>query len=396
MQFKRSTINNVEGSKTMEQQPKIEKGILRCGLVVAIFFVLFVFGKMSYAKEPEKIDQVFKARVIGVMEQVKTDLPDGGSTEQQKIKLKGLEGEMNGVEFIFNGIGAYDVVGKNLYQKGDTVLAVKSVDDKGNKNFYITDFVRTNALVYLLTLFLLVILSIGRMKGFRSLLSLSFSFLMIVKFIIPQILNGTNPILVTIFGSLSILLVMVYLTEGFKKSSHIAIISIFLSLVLTVFISWLFVTLTKLSGVSSEEISFLAIIGKEAVDFKGLLIAGIIIGALGVLDDVVMSQIAIVEELLKIDAYQQKRTLFKRAYNVGITHISSMSNTLFLAYAGASLPLLFLFLSGNSAFSSFGQIVNNEAIATEIVRTLAGSIGLILSVPIATGLAVWLLPKKGI
>lgn len=379
----------------MKTKIKFNKIGIRIGTILAIiFFSSTLIGNVSLAQQDTRPDQVFQARVVEVLDQVKTDLPDGGSTAQQKIKLKGLEGEMKDKEFIFDGIGAYDVVGKNLYKKGDLVLAVMSTDDKGNKSYYVTDYVRTNGLIYLFALFVIVLIIVGRTKGIRSLLSLAISFGVIIKYVIPQILAGANPIMVTILGSLSILLAMIYLTEGFKKSSHIAVLGIFLSLVVTIFISWFFVALTKLSGASSEEISFLAIIGKQTVDFKGLLIAGIIIGALGVLDDVVMSQIAIVEELLTINKHQPRKELFKRAFNVGITHISSMSNTLFLAYAGASLPLLFLFLSGNSAFSNFGQIINNEGIATEVVRTLAGSIGLILSVPIATGLAVWLLPER--
>ena len=130
-------------------------------------------------------------------------------------------------------------------------------------------------------------------------------------------------------------------------------------------------------------------IGQGAINFKGLLLAGIIIGSLGVLDDVVISQVATVEQIAAAGHYLDSWKTFKHAYKVGISHIASMSNTLFLAYAGVSLPLLILFVSGKSAFSTWGQVINNQAIATEIVRTLAGSIGLILSVPIATLVAVW-------
>ena len=135
--------------------------------------------------------------------------------------------------------------------------------------------------------------------------------------------------------------------------------------------------------------SYLINIGENLINFKGLLLAGIIIGALGVLDDVVISQVATVEQISKANKAFDGMEIFKRAYKVGISHIASMTNTLFLAYAGVSLPLLVLFISGESAFTSWGQIINNEMIATEIIRTLSGSIGLILSVPIATSIAAW-------
>jgi uncharacterized membrane protein len=130
-------------------------------------------------------------------------------------------------------------------------------------------------------------------------------------------------------------------------------------------------------------------IGGQSINFQGLLLAGIIIGFLGVLDDVVISQVAAVEQLSKTDNSLNRKGLFGRAYQIGVSHVSSMANTLFLAYAGVSLPLLILFISGQSAFTGWGQIINNEMVATEIVRTLAGSIGLILAVPISTFIAAW-------
>jgi len=164
--------------------------------------------------------------------------------------------------------------------------------------------------------------------------------------------------------------------------------------VLIVVISKIFIQFAYLTGLSGEDAISLISLGGNLVNFQGLLLAGVIIGALGVLDDVVISQIVTVEKLIETDSTQSKKTVFKKAYEVGTSHISSMTNTLFLAYAGASLPLLLFFVSGESAFSSWGQVVNNEQIATEIVRTLAGSIGLILAVPISTWIGVSWMHKK--
>ncbi len=367
----------------------------------AFLFFAFVLAwpflaqaQAAAAKPAPKNNILFRARVVRIIEQKKNTLPDGSQVEQQNLELEGLEGQFRGQKIVFRGIGNYDVIRKNLYQVGDEVLAVASFDDQGQPTFFITDYVRQTPLKWLAFIFILVLLAVGRFKGFRSLLALAVTFLIIVKYIIPRILDGQDPIIITLIGSFAILLVIIYITEGFNQRSHIAVASIFASLILTIAISWFFIAVAKLTGVFNEETGFLINIGGQWLNFKGLLLAAIIIGTLGVLDDVVISQVATVEQLHQTDRRQTRRQLFARAYQVGISHISSMTNTLFLAYAGASLPLLILFVSGQSAFSSVSQAVNNEAIATEIVRTLAGSLGLILSVPLATFIAVWVYKKR--
>ena len=139
---------------------------------------------------------------------------------------------------------------------------------------------------------------------------------------------------------------------------------------------------------------FLIDFGKTMINFKGLLLAGIIISTLGVLDDVIISQIVSVEQIKKINSNLSKKDVYKKAMKIGVSHMSSMINTLFLVYAGASLPLLLLFTINEPPFLTFNQIINNEIIAIEIVRTLAGSIGLVLSIPITTFLASWFLKDK--
>ncbi|MCD4761370.1 YibE/F family protein, partial [bacterium] len=362
--------------------------------LVTLLFSFLPFCALAENFELEFKDEFFKARVIEVLEERTMELPDGTKAEQQKLKIKAGEGKFFGQEMIFNGIGDYSVLGGALYKVGDKVMAVASYDDSGEFFIYITGFDRTNALIILLAIFLSTLFIIGRFKGLRSIISLVASFAVMIYYIIPRIIGGANALFTTLVGSLLILIMIVYLTEGFKKRSHLAVASITISLGLTVFLSELFIGLAKLTGITSEEVAYLATIGATTVNFKGLVLAGIIIGALGVLDDVVISQITTVEQLAGADNNISKRELFKRAYKVGVSHISSMTNTLFLAYAGASLPLLILFVSGQSVFTGWLQVINNEAIATEIVRTIVGSIGLILSVPIATYLAVNAFSKK--
>lgn len=359
-----------------------------------IIILLLFLPTLVFAQDNIKKDQIFKARVVEVQEESVNILLDGTEAMQQKIKLMGLEGEYKDKEVIFDGVSGYDVIKKNIYKEGDIVLTVASYDDQGEVYYYITDYVRSNSLLWLFFIFIVSVAIIGKWKGLRSIVSLILTFLVIIKFILPNILAGKSPLMITFFGSIIILIIIIYLTEGINKKSHVCILSTFFSLLLVIIFSKIFVAGAKLSGLASEEVSFLVNLGDKVIDFQGLLLAGIIIGALGVLDDIIISQVATVEQISQANQNQTKREIFNKAYKVGVSHISSMTNTLFLAYAGASLPLLLLFVSGESAFNSWAQIINNEAIATEIVRTLAGSIGLILSVPIATIIAILFIVKN--
>ncbi|MEI8360606.1 MAG: YibE/F family protein [bacterium] len=363
-------------------------------ILITIFFIfVLVVPNFLNAQGQTSGDKVFQAIVTEVVQEKNNSLPDGTQTTQQQLRLHGLDGEFKGKDVFYNGIGDVDVIKNNLYRKNDKVLVLASIDDKGNYFYYVTDYVRTTSVLYLGLIFLVILFAVGGLKGIRSIVSLILSFSVIMWFIVPQILDGADPVTVTIIGALLILLFIIYLTEGWTKEAHVGVVSIFISLLFTVFLSWLFVNLAKLSGLATEETSFLIGLGVKAINFKGLLMAGIIIGSLGVLDDVVIAQVETVNQLYKIDAKLSVSEAFSRAYKVGVSHISSMTNTLFLAYAGASLAILILFSSGQSGYTTWSQAINNEMLATEIVRTLAGSIGLILAVPLSTFIAAYWLKK---
>ncbi len=359
-----------------------------------VIIIAMVITPNLLMAQSEKQDIVFQAQVSEVLKDKTIVTPEGRNVRQQNLRLHGLTSKYRDQDMIFTGIGSVDVIKQNIYKKGDKVLVVASADDQEQVTFYVIDYVRSSILIWLFAIFLLVLLAVGKSKGLRAAFSLFLSFVIIIKYIIPQILSGADPIIVSIIGSFIILLIIVYLTEGFNKKSHIASLSIFLSLLTTILLSALFVQFARLSGLGSENVSFLVGLNTVEINFKGLLLAGIIIGTLGVLDDVIISQIVAVEQLYKADKYQSRREVYQKAYKIGTSHISSMANTLFLAYAGASFPLLILFVSGESAFSGLSDVLNNEAIATEIVRTLAGSVGLVLAVPLSTFLAVWFLKEK--
>ncbi len=359
-------------------------------LILLLF--IFLLPVFCYAEEGRG-DDFYSARVIKVLEQKITTLPDGKKREQQKLQLNILnKGEEKTI--IVNEIGDFDVLKNNVYRERDKVLILRDYNQAGEEVYFITDYERRSGLCLLFFIFAIVVVIVGKMKGLRSLVSLILSFFVLTGFLIPKILSGADPVTMTLISSFFIILIVVYITEGFNKNANIAVLSLFIGLGISILLSYVFVEISNLSGFASEDVFYLVDIGSITINFKGLLLAGIIIGTLGVLDDVVVSQVKAVEQLIEANPRQTKKEIFSKAYLIGVSHIGSMINTLFLAYTGASLPLLVLFVSGTSAFSSWGQIINNEQIATEIVRTLSGSIGLVLCVPIATIIAVHFLKKN--
>jgi len=358
-------------------------------------FILLLLPQRGNAQETELASEseIFKARVIEVVEDLSTEREDGSTSIQQKLKLKGLEKTWKDQEFEFDGT-EFDAVAVNTYHAGDKVIVSHDFDPEGNDVFYIMDYVRQGSLYWLAALFAIAVVIIGRLKGLRALIVLVLTFLIILKFIVPKILDGSNPLFISIIGSLGILLLAVYFTEGFKRTSTVAIVSIFISLVITGLLSIWFTAIARLTGFASDEAIYLMGVGNGELNVRGLLLAGIIIGALGVLDDVAISQAVLIDEFRKTNPKLTKRELFQKGMKVGVSHMSSMVNTLFLAYAGAALPLLILFSINEPPFMTFNDVINNEMIATEIVRALTGSIGLILAVPITTILAIYFGRKK--
>jgi uncharacterized membrane protein len=362
-------------------------------LLTILLITGFIFPSLTLAQDSMGDEEIFKAKVIEILDEEIKERENGTEAVRQKLKLEGLDGSLKDKEFIFEE-GEFDILSTVRYNVGDKVIVNKSFNFEGQEVFYITDRVRSNSLIWLGLLFALAVIAIGRFKGLRALVVLFLTFLIILKFIIPQILLGNNPILISIIGSLFILIIAIYITEGFKTVSHVSIFAILISLLITGALSVLFTELAKISGFVSEDIMFLMSSSFGAVDLKGLLLAGIIIGSLGVLDDVVIAQVITVEQLKKVNPNLSRKDAYKKAMKVGVSHLSSMINTLFLAYAGVSLPLLLLFNINEPPFLGFSQIINNEMVAIEIVRALTGSIGLVLAIPIATILAVNFIKKK--
>jgi uncharacterized membrane protein len=249
-----------------------------------------------------------------------------------------------------------------------------------------SDFERRSPLLWLAVAFAVLVIVTGRFQGLRALLGLGGSLLVIVFFVVPAILDGRSPVSVALFGALAVMFVTIPLAHGFGVKTVAACLGTAASLFVTLTLADLFTGLAHLTGLASEEAIFLRANAGE-LSVQGLLLAGMVIGALGVLDDLTVSQASTVMALRRANPALRFRQLFSNALAVGHDHIAATVNTLVLAYAGASLPVLLIFSLGGTSFT---DAVNTEAVATQIVATLVGSIGLIAAVPVTTALAALL------
>ena len=244
------------------------------------------------------------------------------------------------------------------------------------------DFQRRSLLALAAVLFAGVVIAVGLIRGFAALGGIVASLGILLLFILPAILDGRSPVLVAIVGATAISIVTLYLAHGFTRMTNVALLGIFTALVLTALLAAVGVELARFSGFASEESTLLTLF--EGIDVRGLLLAGIVLGTAGALDDVAITQASAVWELAEADPGSDRQSLFRRAMRIGRHHIASTVNTLLLAYAGAALPLLILFVLSEQ---SLGAIANSEVVAVEIIRTLVGSIGLVAAVPLTTWLA---------
>ncbi len=358
----------------------------------------FSFSQPCFAEENFVIEQAeikesetdyVQGRILEVLEEKDIEI-QGITQKYQKLKVLVIEGALDNKEIIVEN-GASVMAQVILYQKGDTVIMAYTKDFEGKDSFFITDFVRTNGILILFIFFVFISVLIGSKKGFLSLLSMAASFVIIFTFVLPQIQAGRDPVLIAILASIVIIPITFYMSHGFEKKITVSVVATFIALIITGLLSSFFVNLTHLSGTASEEALFLQMSNGVQYNLKGLLLAGIIIGTLGVMDDITVSQTAIVYQLNDLKKDLAFSELFKRSIQIGKDHIASMINTLILVYTGASMPLLLLFMNNPRPFD---EILNFELISTEIVRTLVGSIGLILAVPITTYLACYFAKKN--
>lgn len=344
-------------------------------LFAIILLALVAFAPTRINAQETSTEEYFEAEITNI------------NQSENLIFLIGSEGEYKDRQ-IEVSIDQLPEAQSSIYKEGDKVI-VLSVPGMDSSQFVIVDFVRRDGLLFLFIIFAIAAVGIGRKWGLASLVGMAYSFFVIFKFLLPQIVQGNDPVFSAIIASSFIVPVTFYLSHGVNRKTHIAIGSTIMTLILTGVLAVAFIEITYLTGFAAEEAVFLENIA--AINMKGILLAGIIIGVLGILDDITISQASIVEELHDANSKASPAELYGRAMKVGRDHISSLINTLVLVYTGASLPLLLLFYESSRSFS---EIINIEMVADEIVRTLVGSIGLILAVPLTTFIASFLVKRK--
>jgi uncharacterized membrane protein len=276
--------------------------------------------------------------------------------------------------------------GTQRFAVGDKVILLHTPGGSGSgpegNAYQLSDHDRSNPLWLIAVGFVLAVIAFGRWRGVTALIGLAVTFVLLLKFLIPAILTGEPPLLAAIVCAATIMLAVLYLTHGFTVATSIAVIGTLTSLTLTGLLAWAAIRLTHLSGITDDSSLNLGL--SYQINLQGLLLASVIIGSLGVLDDVTVTQSVTVAELAHANPSYRFRQLYRAATRVGRAHIASVINTIILAYAGAALPLLLLFSIGRQPLS---EVVTGPIIAQEIVRSVAGTLGLIAAVPITTALS---------
>lgn len=327
-----------------------------------------------------------KARVLEVLSQERKEVPGVGvQSDYQSIRVEVLDGPEKGREV---------TVGNDFLslQKGDVFYLTHTTNELGATDYYtVSEPYRLPQLAVLFALFVGIVLYFGGKQGARGLLALLGSLLFIIFLLLPGVLKGYPPILVSVAVSAVIVTLGSYVTHGFNRTTSTAVLGMIATVSFTGALAYWAIPYANLSGFTAEEITYLNINTRGALDLAGLLIGGILIGTLGVLYDAAIGQAVSVEELARAGKHYTRLDVYRRALRIGREHIGALVNTLAIAYVGAALPLLLLFYGFSDA--GLAQTINRELFATEIVRAIIGSIGLVLAVPITTAISARLLVK---
>ena len=366
--------------------------IIKFGLILALLTGNFWFAPNIKAQSPEQlaVDVYSRGQVVNIeKEDLSIELAEPLLTLFLKVKI--ISGDEKGKEVnVEYQIRGTDQERKKL-QPGDKVVIDKNILPDGTVNYYVTEPFRLPALAWLGALFFILTLITAGKRGFFSFLGLLVTLGIIAFFIVPQISQGANPFVISLIGAALIAGISLVLGHGFNKQTGIALLSIMITISLAMVLSLVFVDFSHLFGLGSEEAFYLQTGLEKAINLRGLLLGGIIIGVLGVLDDVATAQVAAVAELRAANSALSAKELYLRASRIGREHIVAVVNTLVLAYVGAALPLVLLF----STFDlPWWVTLNTEMISEEVIRTLIGSVSLVAAVPIATTLAVWYFHRR--
>lgn len=348
-------------------------GPLVLATVVGLF-VLWPDGDLQLSGPGTDVERG-TARVQDVGPCPGSDVPDCTQADVELLSGPGAPGEATAL--LPYGPKAPEVVA------GDRIIVSFTAQSPEGEQYAFQDYDRGPPLLTLTVLFALGVLLLSRWRGIGALASLAYSLVMIAVFTLPAIMEGSSPLAVAVTTAAAIMLVTLYLSHGLDVRTTVAMLGTLVSLVVIGVIGWAFTRVGHFTGLVDEGSQYISGVASQ-VDLRGLLLAGLVIGALGVLDDVTVTQTWAVWELADVDPDASARSLFVRAMRIGRSHVASTVNTLVLAYVGATLPLMLVF----SALSlPFGIAVSQEVVAQEVVRGLVGGLGIIAAVPVTTAIA---------
>ncbi len=242
-------------------------------------------------------------------------------------------------------------------------------------------------IIILAIIFCLTAIIIGRGKGLRAVISLALSVFIIAEIFIPLMIHGTPPVIAGLSAAVPIVVLIVYITEGFNRRSHLSLLAIALTALLVLPMTWLTMRASNLSGLNSEEVYYVA----NLINPFALAFTGIMIGTIAIVSEVVITQISTVEQLFEANSKLSNTQAYSQALAVGEAHLSAVINTLFLIYLSTALPLVLLVVERTFVLNT---LFNSEPVMSEIIRTLAGAIAVVISIPISTALGIWLIPKN--
>ena len=333
--------------------------------------------------------QTMRGRVAQILATEELDI-EGSAQYVQVLEVEITSGAMAGETVVVERGGMHVSTRSSLLKPGMRVVVERMAGPAGEQ-FYISSIVRHTPLWVLALLFVVVTVAIGRWTGLRSLIGLAFTVLVLMQFILPRILAGQGPVGTSVVGALIMMAPSAYVVYGWKGKTHAAVLGVSVSLVITWLLAALFVSWTHLTGFGDESTGFLVVATQVELNPRGLVLAGIILGTLGMLDDIAIGLSSAVFELAGANPDLPWQELFKRSMVIGIDHFASMVNSLMLAYVGASLPLFLLLMIYQEPL---GFTLNREFLVEEIVRTLVGGIGLMLTGPVTSLIACWLVERN--
>ncbi|TYQ15797.1 UNVERIFIED_CONTAM: putative membrane protein [Acetivibrio alkalicellulosi] len=385
----------------------MEKRIIGIFLTIPIFIFLFSTSFVIYAdnqpsrimQDEDELPRPVRARVIEVTSTDTKETPYSGGlfeVKSQIVKVKILKGEFRGeiieAQHFLNSFNeAYSIT---LNKGQDVFLYIESGYDGSIENAYVSEIVRDKYILYLVIIFVILMLIVGKLKGLKSLISLGIMCLLVGYVFLPLILKGFNPVVISVPICISAIIITLLLVSGYNKKTLSAIIGTVGGVITAGIIALVMGHISSLTGLGDEESQMLLYIPQEITfDFRGLLFSGILIGAMGAVMDVGISIASSVNEVLAATPEIKTKNLIRSGINVGRDILGTMSNTLILAYASASIPIMLLHMAYNVSFSEF---INRELIANEIVRALASSIGLVVTVPLTAVVAGTLLKGENV